>query len=198
MFLHTQIVKLKLTKIGENKQKEVGTMVLKKDKENKITVRPQERKGELTTRRPTDLWSEMDQIFDNFRSSFDDLFWPLGYKQHSMPMIQRRTPPMDIADMGDRYEMRLEMPGIPKDNVDIEVTPNGVEISAQYNETKEETDKQWLRRERSSMNFYRSFEVPEELKTDNVNAELKDGVLTLKLPKMEPKPEYKPKKIPVK
>lgn len=173
-------------------------MALRKDKDNKIAVRPSERKADITERRPVDLWSEMDQMFDNFRSSFDDLFWPLSYRQPNTSLMQRRTPPMDIADTGDHYEMRLEMPGIPKDNINIEVTPTSVEISAEYGETKEDKKKNWLRRERSSTCFYRSFEVPEELKTDKIDAELKDGMLTLKLPKMEPKPEYKPRKVPIK
>ena len=94
--------------------------------------------------------------------------------------------------------MRLEMPGIPKDDINIEVTPTSIEVSAQHDESKEDKDKNWLRRERSSIGFYRSLELPEELKTDDVNAELKDGILTIKLPKVEPKPEHKPKKVQIK
>lgn len=173
--------------------------IIKKDKENKIAVRPSEQKGELTPMRPYDLWSEMDRMFDNFRTGFDDLFWPLTQTNRSLStMTQNRTPAMDFADLGDHYEMKVEMPGIPKDNINIEVTPNTIEISAQYNQDKDEKDKNWLRRERSSTQYYRSLEVPEELKTDDVDAELKDGILTLKLPKMEPKPELQPRKIKIK
>ncbi len=173
--------------------------IIKKDKENKIAVRPSEQKGELTPMRPYDLWSEMDRMFDNFRTGFDDLFWPLTQTNRSLStMTQNRTPAMDFADLGDHYEMKVEMPGIPKDNINIEVTPNTIEISAQYDQDKDEKDKNWLRRERSSAQYYRSLEVPEELKTDDVDAELKDGILTLKLPKMEPKPELQPRKIKIK
>jgi len=174
-------------------------MAIRKEKENKLTVRPSENKGEITTRRPFDLWSEMDNMFDNFRSQFDSLFWPWGTRSEPVTtMTQRRTPPMDIADMGDRYEMRLEMPGIPKDNINIEVTPNTIEISAEHKESKEEKNKNWLRRERSNMSYYRALELPEELKTDNVDAEFNDGILTVKLPKVEPKPEHTPKKVKIK
>lgn len=174
-------------------------MALGKEKKNKIAVRPSERRGEITSMRPFDLWSEMDNLFDSFRSNFDNIFWPWG--QRSTPvttMTQRRTPPMDVADLGDRFEMKLEMPGIPKDSINIEVTLNAVEISAQYDETKEDKNKNWLRRERSSMSFYRALEFPEELKTDKVDAELTDGILTLKLPKVEPRPEQKRKKVQIK
>jgi len=174
-------------------------MTIKKKKENKLAVRPSENRGDITNLRPMDLWSEMDRLFDSFRTDFDDLFWP--FNQRSQPMTaltQRRIPPMDVADMGNRYEMRLEMPGIPKDDINIEVTSNSIEISAQHEENKEEKDKNWLRRERSSTSFYRSLKLPEELKTDNVDAEFRDGVLTLSLPKVEPRLEDRPKKIKIK
>jgi HSP20 family protein len=172
-------------------------MAIRKDKKNKLSVRPQE-KGEITTNRPYDLWTDIDQLFDNFRSDFDDLFWPLGHRGQMNTMIQKRTPPMDIADMGDHYEMKLEIPGIPKDKIDIKVSPNTIEVKAEYDENKEEKGKNWLRRECSSMNFYRALEVPEELQTENVEAELEDGILKINLPKVEPKLEYKAKKVKIK
>jgi HSP20 family protein len=174
-------------------------MAVKKGNENKISVRPSRGGREITTRNPTDLWSEMDNIFENFRLQFDNLFWP--WRQGLEPvttMTERRTPPMDVADLGDHYEMRLEMPGIPKDDIHIEVTPNTIEVSAEHEESKEDKDKNWLRRERSTMSYYRALELPDELKTDNVDAEFRDGVLTIKLPKANPKPEHKPKKVQVK
>jgi len=180
-------------------KKEVENMAIRKKKENKLAVRPSEGKGEITSMRPMDLWTEMDRMFESFRTDFDDLFWP--FSQGSLPttaMTQRRTPPMNIADMGDRYEMRLEMPGIPKDDINIEVTSNAIEISAKHEKIKEDKDKNWLRRECSSTSFYRALQIPEELKTDNINAEFKDGILTVKLPKVKPKTEEKPKKIKIK
>ena len=82
--------------------------------------------------------------------------------------------------------------------MDEKFDENGVEIEAKTEESKEEKGKNWLRKERSGVSFYRSLELPEELKTENVEAELKDGILTLNLPKVEPKPEYKAKKVQVK
>jgi len=168
-----------------------------RDRKDKLAIRPTEKKGEITQRRPTDLWSEMDQLFDRFRSNFDDLFWGPSTSIMS-PFNETRTPTMDIADLGNRYEMCLEMPGISKDNIDIQVTPNGIEIEAKQETSEEEKQKNWLRRERSSTSYYRHLELPEEVKTDNVEAEMKDGVLTIKLPKVEPKPEHKATKVRIK
>jgi len=174
-------------------------MAIRKKKEDKLAVKPTEKKGEITSMRPLDIWSEMDKMLDNFRTDFDELFWPWsGRTQPFTAMAQNRTPPIDVADLGDRYEMHLELPGIPKDDINIEVTSNSIEISAKHEEDNEEKDKNWLRRERSSMSFYRALELPEELVTNEVDAELQDGVLTIKLPKVEPKPKDKPKKIKIK
>jgi len=168
-------------------------MSIRKNKKNKITVRDEERQPtDIALRRPYDLWTDMDRLFDSFRSNFDDIFW------NPTTSIRERTPPMDIADLGDRYEMHVEMPGISRDDINIEVTPNNIEISADCSEQIEDKGKNWLRRERSSMSFYRSLEVPEELKTESVDAELKDGILNLTLPKLEPRPKQKSRKVKIK
>ena len=173
-------------------------MIIKKRKEDKLIERPIEERNEITTRRPFDLWADFDRMFDRFRKEFDELLWPLSRTGPTTIMTANRTPLLDIADLGDRYEMKVEMPGIPKENINIEVTSTGVEISAEHKESKEDKSKNWLRKERKSMSFYRALELPEELKTDNVDAELKDGVLTVKLPKVKPKPAHRPKKVQIK
>ena len=168
-------------------------MSIRKNKKNKLAVKDEERQPtDIALRRPYDLWTDMDRLFDSFRSSFDDIFW------NPTTSIRERTPPMDIADLGDRYEIHVEMPGIPKDDINIEVTSNNIEISAEHKEQSEDKGKNWLRRERGSTSFYRSLEVPEELKTDKVDAELKDGILNLTLPKLEPKPKQESKKVKIK
>jgi len=173
-------------------------MVIRKRKEDKLIERPAERLDDLSIRSPFNLWADFDRIFDRFRTEFDELLWPWSRTEPVTTMTTSRTPLLDVADLGDRYEMRVEMPGIPKEDINIEVTPTGIEISAEHDESKEDKGKNWLRKERRSMSFYRSLELPEELKTDGVEAELKDGVLTVMLPKVEPKPEHKPKKVKIK
>ena len=65
-------------------------------------------------------------------------------------------------------------------------------------EGEEEEQKNWVRRERRSMSYYRNFELPEHIKSDQVEAELKDGILKVMLPKVEPKPEHESKKVKIK
>lgn len=159
------------------------------------TQQPSTTRGELME--PTNLRTELDRLFDDFRSSFSDLFWPWSTGNQWMATMTQ-TPPIDVVDKGDKYEIKADMPGIPKDNINIEVTPNSIEISGTYEEQEKEGDekKNWMRRERR-MSFYRGLELPEEVKTDNVNAEYKDGVLTIDLPKTQPR-EMKTRKIQIK
>jgi HSP20 family protein len=173
-------------------------MVLRKNKEDKLAVRPKEERGEVTSVRPFDMWTEMDRVFDDFRSGFYDLFWPFGSRRAVSTFPETRIPLTDVADLGDRFELRAEIPGMPKENIKIDVTPTGIEISAQHKEDKEDKGKNWLRRERSSMSFFRSLELPEEFKTDDVEAEMSDGVLKVTFPKLEPRPETKAREIPIK
>jgi HSP20 family protein len=172
-------------------------MVKIRKKGNEKAITPYENDTNIT-RRPYDIWSEMDQMFDSFRSGFDTLFSPWLGSNTLTNIREQRTPLMDIADHGDKYELHVEIPGFKKDDIDIQVTPNGIELSAKYNEENEEKGKNWLRRERSNISFHRAFELPEEINTNNVEAELAHGVLSIYLPKTQPTPEIKAKKIKIK
>jgi len=170
-------------------------MAFKKEKKGKLAVIPKQR-AEVLAQRPYELWSDMDQLFNRLRTNVDELFW--GPQTNLMTIPEYRTPLMDIVDHGDKYEMHVEMPGIKKEDICIEVTPTMVEISAEHEEKSEDKGKNWLRQERMSTDFYRSFQVPENLKTGKVEAELKDGILMLSLPKAEPKPKYETTKVKIK
>ena len=172
-------------------------MALRNEKKDKLAIKPTKKATDVAVRRPYDFWTDIDRMFDDFRTQFTDLFWPFSQREEFLSDINSRNPPMDIADLGDKYEMHVEMPGIPKDDINIEVTPNCIEICADHEENKEDKDKNWLRRERSSMSYYRSLDLPEQIKSDNVDAEFKDGILTVMLPKVEPKPKHKTSKVKI-
>lgn len=169
-------------------------MALRKEKE-KLAIIPKE-KTKIIERKPYDLWMDMDKLFDHFRSNFDELFWGPG--PGLMTSTDVRIPAMDVVDLGDKFEMRIEMPGVKKEDINVEVTPTSVEICAGHEETNKEKGKNWLRQERSSMDFYRYLDLPEDIKTGNVEAELNDGVLTIQLHKVEPKPKIESQQVKIK
>jgi HSP20 family molecular chaperone IbpA len=85
-------------------------MALKKEKE-KIAIVPKE-KTKIIERKPYDLWMDMDRLFDHFLSNFDELSW--GSETSFMTSSDVRIPAMDVVDLGDKFEMRIEMPGVKK------------------------------------------------------------------------------------
>jgi len=91
---------------------------------------------------------------------------------------------VNVREKKDAYIIEAEMPGIDKKNIDIDVTDNILTISANVDERKEQRDDdgRYIRRERRSGSFRRSFSL-DNVKADQINAEMKNGVLTVYCPK---------------
>jgi HSP20 family protein len=152
--------------------------------------------GALIKRDPTEIWSDMDRLFDDFRSAFDDLFWVPAGAQTTRHMQYPKQPLMNIEDTGKEFILTLETPGIKKEDVNIEVSETTLEISAESKTEEEEKDRNYLRRERSISRYYRCMDLPEEVKTEDIDAKLERGILKITLPKKEPK-EIEKKKVKV-
>ena len=135
----------------------------------------------------TDMQSRMNRLFGEFygRRTEDDL----------MP---RSTwwPPVDIYE-NDRHELVLkaELPDMKRDDIKLVVDNNILTISGEKTSDSEMKDENCHRVERTYGQFSRSFSLPNTVDTVKVNAEYKNGVLSVTLPKRE---EAKPKQITVK
>jgi HSP20 family protein len=105
---------------------------------------------------------------------------------------------VDLVDNGDSYTVTAELPGLSKDQVTLNVTKDGLDIIGEVKEEKEEKDKNYLHRERSYSAFRRCVVFPEEVIPDKAEAEMKKGILTVKLPKKEPTPKEEPVKVDIK
>jgi len=163
-------------------------------------IRRKEKKEGLV---PADYWGpsgmnpmavmrDMDRLFEDFRSEWENAFM----NPRTSPADAVRQPLVDLADTGKEYVVKAELPGVNKDDLNIEVSENSIEISAESREEKKEEKKGYIRRERRYASFYRSIPLPEDVLPDKANAELKEGVLTVTLLKVSP-PDKKTKKLPV-
>ena len=104
-------------------------------------------------------------------------------------------PLTDISEDKDNFYLKADLPGIKKEDVKISYTDGTLSISGERNQEKETKDKKFHRIERSYGNYFRSFNIPTKIKEDKINAEFKDGQLTISIPKAE---EVKPKEIDIK
>jgi HSP20 family protein len=132
-----------------------------------------------------------DSIFDTFRQDFDDLFntwWPLTPLRPTSRLLvpSVRAPLMDLVDNGDSFTVRAEVPGIPKENLEVEVTSEYIELNGKIAEEKSEEGENYLMRERSSASFRRQLSFPAEVVAKEAKADLRDGVLHVNIPKKEP------------
>ena len=166
-----------------------------KNKKGKVAIIPKKKtEAMIEPYRPTDLWSEFDRTFDRFRRDFENILWPAEYRESSFPVMRRmetRMRAVDLEDKGDKYIMSVDAPGYSKDDIEINVWDGSIEVSGCRETKKDEDTEGYVRKERSSESFYRRMELPEEIKTESAEANLKDGVLELVLPKKTPKMKKK-------
>ncbi|RKX96138.1 MAG: Hsp20/alpha crystallin family protein [Spirochaetes bacterium] len=106
-----------------------------------------------------------------------------------------KVPAVDIKEEKDKYIMEVELPGFTEKDVELKVENNVLTLSSKKEETKEESKKGYIRKERKSYSFSRSFSLPENTDVDKIKASFKNGILNIEIPK---EPESQPKYIEVK
>ncbi|GIW39822.1 MAG: molecular chaperone [Candidatus Binatia bacterium] len=105
------------------------------------------------------------------------------------------APVVDIEETPDEYLIKAEVPGVSRDDVKITVENGVLTLQGERKQEKEEKGRKFHRVERFYGSFLRSFTLPDNVDEEKVRAELKDGVLTVHLPKSE---KAKPKAVEVK
>lgn len=105
------------------------------------------------------------------------------------------APLVDIAEDNKGYLIKVELPEVQKDDVKVTVEGGTLTISGERKAEKEEKGRKFHRVERYYGRFARSFSIPDDAESDNVEAEFKDGVLRVHLAKSE---KARPKQIEVK
>lgn len=131
--------------------------------------------------------------FSLLREEMNDLvtrFWGGNRSQFGNLM----SPPLDVSETENSYDIRVDMPGMKAENFDIQVQGNIVRVSGHREEEKEEKDAKFHCIERQSGSFSRTVTLPCDVNEDEVAAEYINGVLSVKLPKCD---QAKTKKIAV-
>lgn len=103
-------------------------------------------------------------------------------------------PAFDVKETKDAFIFKADLPGVEEKDIEITLTGDRLVVSGKRESEKREEHERYFAYERSFGSFSRAFTLPEGVDGENVQAELKGGVLTLKLPK---KPEVQPRRITV-
>ena len=94
---------------------------------------------------------------------------------------------IDVRENDDSVEIRCDLPGVKKDDIDISVSDNLLTIKGEKKDETEEKEENYYRRESWSGAFQRTVSLPDSVDPDKAKAEMKDGVLQLTMPKREEK-----------
>ena len=128
------------------------------------------------------------QLFRPLRAiqqEFDELFSRLASDWDGKWLTSELAAPCDLSETAEGFQIRLDVPGIKPDDITVQVTGDNVQISGERKEEKEEKGKTWHRLERRSGKFSQSLRLPCAVNEEKVQAEFRDGVLTISLPKTE-------------
>lgn len=141
-------------------------------------------------------FEEMERRFEDlFRRPFP-LLEPSWWPRLRMPEIEEVSPKVDIFEEGGDFVVKAEIPGMKKEDIEVNLTDDMVTISGEKKQEEKVEKKDYYRLERSYGSFTRSFRLPKEIQTDKAKATFKDGVLEIKVPKTE-EAKKKEKKIPI-
>lgn len=143
----------------------------------------------LLAKRPQEMFSTT--LIDNF---LNDDWIKSFYKKVTA------TPAINVIETAEEYDMEMAVPGLCKEDLNVQIDENCLNISMEKKtETEHKSEKKnYLRREFSTQQFYRSFELPDNVEKDKITAKVENGVLWIVLPKsamMEKKPQ--PKEIAI-
>lgn len=96
------------------------------------------------------------------------------------------SPPVDIKETAKEYQILMDLPGMHREDIDVEVSRDVITVLGKINASTEEKGENFIRRERRHGEFKRSFKLDAPVRSDQVKAEFKNGVLAVHVPKIEP------------
>ena len=133
------------------------------------------------------LQSEIDQVLNR-------LFPTSNENSRDEDTTRMWAPRTDMVETPDNYEIRLDLPGLSKDDLKINMQERQLTVSGERRHEARNEGDEYVRVERAFGHFHRSFTLPQSIQENNIEASYQDGVLTITVPKAE---ESKPRQIEI-
>ena len=133
---------------------------------------------------PTWGFRRPSEELDRLQRQMNELYGALSGDAIAMPSAGV-FPLTNVTEDRDNYYVRAELPGMQSDELNIQVTSNGISISGERKIQEEENGVRYHRREREAGKFSRSINLPGDIDVDGVEAGLENGILTVTIPKAE-------------
>src|SRR2546430_8014531 len=115
-------------------------------------------------------------VFEGFFRPFDEFFKPLlqGTNYPMSELRSSRQPILEVQDRGDHFSVTAELPGFTKDEVEVKVDPNGIEVKAEKTEKKGEEESDSY--QRSTRSYYQYVSLPEDVVSEKIDGTVKKGI----------------------
>jgi HSP20 family protein len=130
-----------------------------------------------------------------FEDAFRRPFSFLGQPLMRFPKVDELVPSVDIFEDKSDVVVKVELPGIKKEDIDVTLTEDTITISGEKKMEEEVKKKDYYRCESSYGSFVRTFTLPSEVQTGKAKTKMKDGILEIRIPKTD---EAKKKEVKVK
>ena len=149
------------------------------------------------TRSTSPFLADVSTLQGRFNRLLDEALrgWPQGAQDDGDSLVGRWLPPVDVFEDKDAVRITAELPGVKPEDVKISLENNVLTVRGEKRQTAEETTDRVHRYERTYGAFERSFAVPSTVDAEHIQASYDQGVLTVRLPKVE---RAKPRQIDVK
>ncbi|MDH4231783.1 MAG: Hsp20/alpha crystallin family protein [Nitrospirota bacterium] len=141
-------------------------------------------------------FEEMERRFEDFFRRPFSMLEPSWWPRLRMPEMEGVSPNVDIFEEGDNFVVKAEIPGMKKEDIEVNLTDDMITISGEKKKEEKVEKKDYYRVERSYGSFSRSFRFPKEVQTDKAKATFKDGILEVNIPKTA-EAIKKEKKVPI-
>lgn len=136
----------------------------------------------------------LPEVFgDNFDDWFDDP-WSRWFNIPTTSKSSTHRMSTDVKETADSYQMEMELPGFKKEDIQAELKDGYLTITAAHNGNNDEKNEEgkYIRRERYTGSFSRTFYIGENIEPEDIHAKFEDGILKLQIPKnVQPKVEEK-------
>jgi HSP20 family protein len=142
---------------------------------------------------PLVRWRPMRDLID-IQEEINRMFQDIGGPLEGEARLPRLHPAVDVVENKDSFVVKAELPGMKKEDVKVTLQNNVLIISGEKKQEVQEKGKTYFKTERTYGTFYRTIDLPVQVKMEEIKADFKDGILTIELPKVE---EAKPKEISI-
>jgi HSP20 family protein len=142
-----------------------------------------------------DPFRDLRTVHDRIDRLFNDAVARRSGEGEEEPLRASWLPAVDVHENEQQITLRAELPGMTEDDIQLTIDKGRLTVQGEKRLEKEDTDGDYRRIESSYGSFYRSFPLPDTVDQDNINANFKNGVLYVTLPKTE---AAKPKRIELK